>query len=125
MHNPCEEHLEAVYRILRYLKMTPGLGLHFRKYNNRDLEVYTDASWAGELTDRRSTSGYCTYVWGNLVTWRSKKQSVVSRSSAESEYRALALGICEGMWIKRLMNELRLDSPKSFKMLKCTVIVKL
>ena len=116
MHNPCEEHLEAVYRILRYLKMTPGLGLHFRKYNNRDLEVYTDSSWAGELTDRRSTSGYCTYVWGNLVTWRSKKQSVVSRSSAESEYRALALGICEGMWIKRLMNELRLESPESFKM---------
>ena len=116
MHNPCEEHLEAVYRILRYLKMTPGLGLHFRKYNNRDLEVYTDASWAGELTDRRSTSGYCTYVWGNLVTWRSKKQSVVSRSSTESEYRALALGICEGMWIKRLMNELRLESPESFKM---------
>lgn len=108
--------MEAVYRILRYLKMTPGLGLHFRKYNNRDLEVYTDASWAGELTDRRSTSGYCTYVWGNLVTWRSKKQSVVSRSSAESEYRALALGICEGMWIKRLMNELRLESPESFKM---------
>ena len=62
MHSPCEEHLEAVYRILRYLKMTPGLGLHFKKHNNRDLEVYTDFSWAGELTDRRSTSGYCTYV---------------------------------------------------------------
>ncbi|XP_062075252.1 secreted RxLR effector protein 161-like [Humulus lupulus] len=116
MHSTCEEHLEAVYHILRYLKMTLGLGLHFKKHNNRDLEVYTDSSWAGELTDRQSTSGYCTYVWGNLVTWHGKKQPMVSRSSAKSEYRALALGICEGIWIKRLINELRFDSPESFKM---------
>lgn len=115
MHNPCEEHLDAFYRILRYLKMTPGLRLYFRKHNDRDLKVYTDSSWGGELTERRSTSGYCTYVWGNLVTWRSKKQSVTSRSSAEAEYRALALGICEGMWLKRLMKELRCDSLNPFK----------
>ena len=95
MNNPTEDHLEAVNRILRYLKMTPGHGLLFRKCENREVVIYTDASWAGELTDRRSTTGYCSYVWGNLVTWRSKKQAVVSRSSAESEYRALALGICE------------------------------
>ncbi|KAL5548352.1 hypothetical protein UlMin_003583 [Ulmus minor] len=56
-------------------------------------KIYTDASWVGELTERRSTTGYYSYVWGNLVTWRSKKQLVVSRSSAESEYHALALGI--------------------------------
>ena len=60
-------------------------------------------------------SGYCTYVWRNLVTWRSKKQVVVSRSSAESEYRALALGICKGMWIQRLTNELIVEIQGSVK----------
>ena len=58
------------------------------------------------MTDRRSTSGYCSFVWGNLVTWRSKKQSVVARSSAEAEFRAMAQGICEGIWLNRLLEEL-------------------
>ena len=86
--------------------MTPGKGLFFRKTENRDTKVYSDADWAGNITDKRSTSGYCSFVWGNLVTWRSKKQSVVARSSAEAEYRALAQGICEGIWIKRVLSEL-------------------
>ncbi|KAE8668707.1 Prenyltransferase family protein isoform 2 [Hibiscus syriacus] len=93
MSDPREEHLEAVNRILRFLKFTSEAGLIFRKNQDKTVKVYTDASWGGELTDRRSVSGYCAYVWGNLVTWRSKKQVVVSRSSAESEFRAMALGI--------------------------------
>ncbi|XP_039011431.1 uncharacterized mitochondrial protein AtMg00810-like [Hibiscus syriacus] len=86
MHAPKEKHLEVVYRMLRYLKVTPSKGLHFKKNTSRDIELYTDADWAGSVSDKRSTSGYCSYVWGNLVTWRSKKQSVVARSSAEAEY---------------------------------------
>ena len=116
MNNPSEEHMEAVYRILRYLKMTPGQGLFFKKTGKREIEIYTDADWAGSVMDRRSTSGYCTYVWGNLVTWRSKKQSVVSRSSAEAEFRALSLGICEGIWLKRVLYELRVPVEGSMKM---------
>lgn len=96
--------------------MTPGHGLLFKKSESREVEIYTDASWAGEQTDRRSTTGYCSYVWGNLVTWRSKKQAVVSRSSAESEYQALALGICEGMWVQRLLRELKVEVQASVKM---------
>ena len=115
MSNPQEEHMEAVNRILRYLKSTPGAGLIFRKNEDRSVKVYTDASWAGELTDRRSVSGYCTYVWGNLVTWRSKKQAVVSRSSVEAEFRAMALGICEGIWIKKILLELGVDQEKDFE----------
>ncbi|KAG8487084.1 hypothetical protein CXB51_020649 [Gossypium anomalum] len=68
-----EKHLEAAYRILRYLKGTPSKGLHFKKDVNQNIKVYTDADWVGAVNDRRSTSGYCSYVWGNLVTWRSKK----------------------------------------------------
>ena len=103
MHSPYEQHLEAAYRILRYLKSCPGKGLLFKKGDNRTVEAFTDADYAGSVTDRRSTAGYCTYVWGNLVTWRSKKQNVVARSSAESEFRAMANGICELLWIKRVM----------------------
>ena len=106
MNNPTEEHMEAVNRILRYLKMTPGKGLLYKKNDKRTIEVFLDADWAGDLTDRRSTSGYCSYVWGNLVTWRSKKQPVVLMSSAEVEFRVVALGICEGIWIQRLLKEL-------------------
>ncbi|CAN1753617.1 Retrovirus-related Pol polyprotein from transposon TNT 1-94 [Linum perenne] len=117
MHDPTEDHLEAVTRILRYLKKSAGLGLLFQKQKLRNIVVYTDASWAGELTGRRSTSGYCTYVWGNLVTWRSKKQAVVSRSSAEAEFRALAQGICEGIWLRRVLDELKMEHARPVTLL--------
>ncbi|XP_038896700.1 uncharacterized mitochondrial protein AtMg00810-like [Benincasa hispida] len=84
MQAPCEDHMIAVERIFRYLKGTPGKGLMFRKTDKRSVEAYTDSDWAGSVIDRRSMSGYCTFVWGNLVTWRSKKQGVVARSSAEA-----------------------------------------
>ncbi|KAK3019106.1 hypothetical protein RJ639_003788 [Escallonia herrerae] len=83
MHSPHEEHLEAVYRILRYLKSSPGKGLFFRKNEQRNLEAYTDADRAGSITDRKSTSGYCNFVWKNLVTWRSKKQGAAFGSQPE------------------------------------------
>nr|CAN75711.1 hypothetical protein VITISV_026859 [Vitis vinifera] len=89
------------------LKMTPGKGLFFQRTTNKEIEIFSDADWAGSVTDRRSTSGYCSFVWGNLVTWQSKKQSVVARSSAEAEFRAMAQGICEGIWLNRLLEELR------------------
>ncbi|RVW94789.1 Retrovirus-related Pol polyprotein from transposon TNT 1-94 [Vitis vinifera] len=117
MNNPTEEHQEVVYRILGYLKMTPGKGLFFKRVASHDVEIFSDADWVGSLTDRRSTSGYCTYVWGNLVTWRSKKQSVVARSSAEAEARAMAHGICEGIWLKRLLEELQLAPHKPMKLM--------
>ncbi|KAK2966236.1 hypothetical protein RJ640_008219 [Escallonia rubra] len=90
MQNPKDVHLHAVYQILQYLKGSPGRGILFRKGTNIELEAYTDADYAGSLTDRRSTSGYCTFLGGNLVTWRSKKQPVVARSSSEVEFRSMA-----------------------------------
>ena len=84
------------------MKGTPGRGLLFENHGNVQSEGYMNADWAGSVTDRRSTSGYCTFVGGNLVTWRSKKQSVIARSSAEAEFRAVAHGICEVLWIRRL-----------------------
>ena len=106
MHNPSEEHMNAVIRILRYLKSSPGKGLMFSKNNRLDVEGYTDADWAGSILDRKSTSGYFTFVGGNLVTWRSKKQKVVARSSAEAEFRGMAKGLCELLWLRRLLMEI-------------------
>ena len=107
MHSPGQIHFDAAYRVLKYLKGSPGQGLMFRKRNNLQVEVYTDADWAGNTNDRRSISGYCTFVGGNLVTWRSKKQNVVARSSAQVELRALTLGICKAILIKRVLKELK------------------
>lgn len=115
-HDPKQKHLNEVYRLLRYLKGSSGRGLLFRKSDQRSIEIFTDADWAGDKEDRKSTSGYCTFVWGNLVTWRSKKQSVVARSSAEAEFRAIALGICEGIWLKRVLEEIGVHSILPVKM---------
>ena len=59
--------------------------------------------------DRRSTTGYCTFVVGNLVSWRSKKQSVVARSSAEAEFRAMTAGVCELRWVKIILEDLKIS----------------
>ena len=106
MHKPCKHHLEAAYRILRYLKKAPGKGILYGNHGNMEICGYCDADWAGSKNDRRSTSGYFTFVGGNLVSWKSKKQSVVARSSAEAEYRAMALATCELLWLKSLMTEM-------------------
>ena len=108
MHCPREVHLQATYRILHYLKGTPGRGILYKRNKNTILEAYTDADYAGSITDRRSTSGYCTFLGGNLVTWRSKKQDVVARSSAEAEFRAMAQGICELLWLKIILEDLKI-----------------
>ena len=108
MHDPRSQHLNAVHRILRYLKSCPGKGILFSNHGHLRIEGYTDADWAGCLDDRRSTSGYCMFVGGNLVSWRSKRQSVVARSTAEAEFRSMASGLCETMWLRILLSELGL-----------------
>ncbi|RVW90875.1 Retrovirus-related Pol polyprotein from transposon RE1 [Vitis vinifera] len=107
MHNPGEQHMNAVMRILRYLKNAPGKGILFAKnVNHQSIEVYTDVDWAGAVDDRRSTSGYFTFVGGNLMTWKSKKQNVVARSSVEAEFRGMTLGFCEALWLRLLLQDL-------------------
>ena len=99
MHDPREEHLQAANCILHYLKATPGKGIMFpgkaTPGKGTTLEPYSDADYIGSLMDKRSTLSYCTFLGGNLVIWRSKKQSVVVRSSAEVKFRAMTHGICE------------------------------
>ncbi|XP_071739272.1 secreted RxLR effector protein 161-like [Rutidosis leptorrhynchoides] len=99
MHPPQVHHFEAAMRIIRYLKKTPGHGVILKKNGHLETQIYTNASWAAEKGDRRSTSGFFTIVGGNLVAWRSKKQKVVSLSSAESEFREIGFSPKEAIQI--------------------------
>ena len=116
MHDPRESHLQAAYRLLHYLKSNPGKGTIFKRNDNLTLEAYTDADYAGFMMDRRSTTGYCTFLGGNLVTWRSKKQNVVARSSTESEFRAIAQGLFELLWLKIILDNLKIKREGPMKL---------
>ncbi|KAK4406265.1 Retrovirus-related Pol polyprotein from transposon RE2 [Sesamum angolense] len=106
MDKPRLVHWEAALRILKYIKASPGKGLLFKRHGHVKIEAYSDADYAGAKDDRKFTSGYCTYVGGNLVTWRSKKQTTVAKSSAEAEYRAMTHTTSEILWLKNLLKEL-------------------
>lgn len=107
MQTPLQSHLQAVRRILLYLKKAPGQGLVYRSSSTPpSLVAFADADFAGSVDDRRSTSGYCTFFAGNLITWRSKKQTVVARSTAEAEYRAMAHTVAELRWLQYLLKDL-------------------
>ena len=114
---PCNDHWDAVIRILRYLKGAPAQGLLYEDKGSNQIIGYSDADWAGSPSDRRSTSGYCIMIGGNLISWKSKKQEVVARSSAEAEYRAMALATCELIWIKQLLQELRWKDVRSMRLI--------
>lgn len=96
--------------------------LYFKRTEKGNIEIFNDADWVGSITDSRFTSEYCTYVWetwlfGNLVIWRSKRQTVVARCSAEAEFRVMACRICEGMWLKHLLDELKVPVNAPINML--------
>ncbi|KAJ9568575.1 LOW QUALITY PROTEIN: hypothetical protein OSB04_004541 [Centaurea solstitialis] len=112
MSSPRTPHWEAVRHILKYLKGAPGLGILYQNHNHHVIEGFTDADYDGDPTNRQSTTGYCVFVGGNLVSWKSKKQNVVSRSSAESEYRAMAQTTCELIWLRNLLGELGFAQSK-------------
>lgn len=106
MHDPREPHLSALKRILWYIRGTLDMGLMLRPSSATDLVVYTDADWAGCPDTRKSTSGYAVFLGDSLVSWSSKRQNTVSRSSAEAEYRAVANGVAEATWLRQLLLEL-------------------
>ncbi|KAL0554912.1 hypothetical protein IC582_008842 [Cucumis melo] len=106
MAAPRTIHFTVVLRILRYIKGTLGHGLQFSSQSPLILSGYSHADWAGDPTDRRSTTRYCFYLCDSLISWRSKKQSVVSRSSTESEYHALADTTAELLWLRWLLADM-------------------
>ena len=106
MHAPRDSHVQLLKCILPYLRGTTHLGLQFHRSASTELVTYSDTDWAGCPDTRRSTSGYCVFLGGNLVSWSSKRQHTISRSSAEAEYRAVAHAVAEAVWFRQLLGEL-------------------
>lgn len=98
--DPKETHMTTIKRIFRYLRGTEDYGLLYKKRNDFDLKVYTDADWAGNIDDRKSTSGGDFFLGERLVSWLSKKQGCISQSTTEAEYVAVALNCTNIAWIK-------------------------
>lgn len=98
--------LRAVKRILRYLKGSLGLGLTITPGPKTTFFAFSNADWAGCPDSRRFTTGFCVFLGKNLLTWVSKKQPTLSRSSAEAEYKTLALTTSELLWLSYLLRDL-------------------
>lgn len=113
MHDPKNEHMSALKRILRYVQGTLSYGLHLYKSSLDSLISYTDADWGGCPDTRRSTSGYCVFLGDNLISWSSKRQPTLSRSSAEAEYRGVANVVSDSCWLRNLLLELQCPIQKA------------
>jgi hypothetical protein len=118
MHAPRDTHFQLIKRILRYVHGTSHFGLKIHKDSSLDLVAYSDADWAGCPDTRKSTSGFCVFLGDNLISWSSRRQPTVSRSSAEAEYRAVANCIAESCWLRQLLQELH-HSPSRATVVYC------
>ncbi|XP_021856080.1 uncharacterized mitochondrial protein AtMg00810-like [Spinacia oleracea] len=110
MHQPTLVHMQAAKRLLTYIAGTVNQGILLASTSAATLTSYCDSDWDGCPMSRRSTSGYCIFLGKSPVSWKAKKQSVVARSSAEAEYRAMALTSCEVTWLTHLLKALGLTS---------------
>ncbi|XP_019160106.1 PREDICTED: uncharacterized protein LOC109156725 [Ipomoea nil] len=106
---PRDTNLIAAHRVLRYLKKSPGKGLFYHKNSQLKLQGFSDSDWANCSDTRKSITGYCVYLGPNLISWRTKKQVTVSKSSSEAEYRALASTVCEIQWLYYLLTDLQVN----------------
>jgi hypothetical protein len=103
--NPKESHLTTVKRILRYVNGTVNFGICFSQNTNLELVGYSDADWARNMDDRKSTSCECFYMGTNLVAWMSKKQNSISLSTVEAEYIVVGSCCTQLIWIKQLLTD--------------------
>ncbi|KAL2243719.1 UNVERIFIED_CONTAM: Retrovirus-related Pol polyprotein from transposon RE1 [Sesamum indicum] len=106
---PCEEHWHAAIYLIRYLKGNRTSGLFYSADNTLNLTTFSDADWATCKRTRRSTTGYCIFMGTSPISWKSKKQTTVSRSSAEAEYKSMAATVCEIIWVNNLLKELQIQ----------------
>ena len=102
---PKESHLVAVKQILRYLVLTPTLGLWYPKGSTFELIGYSDSDWAGDKVDRKSTSGACQFIGRSLVSWSSKKQNSTALSTAEAKYISAASCCTQLLWMKQTLKD--------------------
>ncbi|CAJ2635927.1 unnamed protein product [Trifolium pratense] len=118
MERPTEMHVIAVKRIMRYLKGTLGFGILYKSKSNTGLclKGWCDSDYAGDLDDRKSTTGFVFMLGGGAISWSSKKQPIVTLSTTEAEYVSAAAYACQGIWLKNVLNYLKM------KQSECTLI---
>ena len=117
MHKPTTNHWTATKWLLRYLKQTIFHGIQIHKAGFPILRTYSDADWAGNVDDYTSTSTYISFLGSNPISWSSKKQRAVARSTTEAEYRALANAASETMWLSTILKEIAFPVTKSPQLL--------
>lgn len=113
MERPTEQHLLAVKRIMRYLKGTEDFGIMYSRKGGRELVAFTDSDYAGDIDDRKSTSGYVFLLGSGSIAWASKKQAVVSLSTTEAEFISAAMCACQCIWLNRILDSLCFSQSKS------------
>jgi hypothetical protein len=113
MHQPRHGHWAAAIRVLRYLKSAPGQGIFLPSKSDLQLHAYCDSDWAGCPVTRRSLTGYFITLGCSPISWKTKKQTTVSRSSAEAEYRSMATTACEIIWLRTLLHDLMVPISSS------------
>jgi hypothetical protein len=106
MQTPQKPHLDVVKRILRYIKHTLKCGIFYEVKSQLQVHGYTDADWVGNVSNRRSTSGFMFSFRTGDVSWSSKKQPTIALSSTKAEYRGVAIATCEIVWLQKLLSNL-------------------
>ncbi|XP_062088603.1 uncharacterized mitochondrial protein AtMg00810-like [Humulus lupulus] len=107
MQDPRCEHWEAALRVVRYLKGTPGQGISLRADSDLSLQGWCDSDWAACPLTRRSLTGWLVFLGQSPISWKTKKQHTVSKSSAEVKYRSMAAITCELKWLKGVNRDFR------------------
>lgn len=106
MTQPQQAHLDVVYNILRYVKKTTTYGLFYSCHDTNTVQGFTDADWAACGETHKSTGGYCFTFARAAITWQSKRQPTVAKSSTESKYVSLSTGAFEATWLRHLLHEI-------------------
>lgn len=113
MSAPRVPHYQAACHLVKYLKQNPGQGIFLSAQSSLKLRAFCDADWGKCLDTRRSITGFCIFLGDSLVSWKSKKQATISRSSAEAEYRAIASTTCELIWLRQLLTDFGIEHKEA------------
>ncbi|GAU43961.1 hypothetical protein TSUD_283880 [Trifolium subterraneum] len=119
MERPTEMHIAAIKRIMRYVRGTASLGIMYRKTSEElKLDGWSDSDYAGDLDDRKSTSGYVFMLGSGAISWSSKKQPIVTLSTTDAEFIAAASCACQGLWLRNVLEHLNI-SQKGTTLIHC------
>ncbi len=112
------KHFGYLLHVIKYLYSTRNIQLIFTKFNNVNLEGYTDADWSNNISDSKSISRYCFKVLGNLISWKSRKQPNVALSSTEAKLLSLSTVFCEAIYLKKLLEDFHIKVPTPIEIME-------